>query len=188
MSHSYNTRYQAKKAASIKASEPQEEKKASKPQEEKAEKKAAKPQEEKKEEKGEIHYLKPAVWHVVNVPTRGLYRFQDQELVRVINGTFQLINMMTMERYSQASLIELFEYLDEKPYVLVVHPSLGRFIQGEIGIIKPIIEMHEARLADMSKMLLASTDRKYEIYREKVDKWLHLKSIMGLIERIATSG
>lgn len=178
MSHSYNTRYQAKKAASIKAS---------KPQEEKAEKRAAKPQEEKKEEKGEIHYLKPAVWHVVNVPTRGLYRFQDQELVRVINGTFQLINMMTMERYSQASLIELFEYLDEKPYVLVVHPSLGRFIRGEIGIIKPIIEAHEARLAEMTKMLGASMDKKYGVYQEKVDKWLHLKSIMGHLERIATS-
>ena len=179
MSHSYNTRYQAKKAAL---------KKAAQPQEEKAEKKAhskGESQEEKKEEKGEIHYLKPAVWHVVNVPTRGLYRFQDQELVRVINGTFQLINMMTMERYSQASLIELFEYLDEKPYVLVVHPSLGRFIRGEIGIIKPIIEAHEARLA---KMLGASTDKKYGVYQEKVDKWLHLKSIMGHLERIATSG
>jgi hypothetical protein len=166
--------------------------KASEPQEEKAEKKAAKPQEEKKEEKkeekGEIHYLKPAVWHVVNVPTRGLYRFQDQELVRVINGTLQLISKMSMERHSQASLIELFEYLDEKPYVLVVHPSLGRFIQGEIGIIKPIIEAHEARLAEMTKMLGASMDKKYGVYQEKVDKWLHLKSIMGHLERIATSG
>jgi len=180
MSHSYNTRYQAKKAASMKAAQPQEEKKAHSKGES---------QEEKKEEKGEIHLLKPAVWHVVNVPTRGLYRFQDQELVRVINGTFQLINMMTMERYSQASLIELFEYLDEKPYVLVVHPSLGRFIRGEIGIIKPIIEpiieAHEARLAEMTKMLGAS---KYGVYQEKVDKYLHLKSIMGHLERIVTSG
>jgi hypothetical protein len=161
--------------------------KASEPQEEKAEKTAAPPQEEK-EEKGEIHNLKSAVWHVVNVPTRGLYLFQDQERIRVIIGTLQLITMMTTERYSQASLIELFEYLDEKLYVLMVHSSLGRFIQGKIRIIKPIIEAHEARLAEMTKMLVASTDKKYEVYREKVDKWLHLKSIMGLIERIATSG
>ena len=152
MSHSYNTRYQAKKAL----------------------KKAAEPQ----EEKGEIHYLKPAVWHVVDVPTRGLYRFQDQELVRVIFGTFQLISKMSRERHSQESLIELFEYLHEKPYVLMVRPKLGQFIRGEIGIIKPIIEAHEARL---TKMLLES---KYEVYREKMDKWLHLKDIMALLERI----
>jgi len=166
MSHSYNTRYQAKKAL----------------------KKAAEPQEEKKEEKGEIHYLKPAVWHVVDVPTRGLYRFQDQELDRVIFGTFQLISKMSRERHSQESLIELFEYLHEKPYVLMVRPKLGQFIRGEIGIIKPIIEAHEARLTEMTKMLGVSMDKKYGVYQEKVDKWLHLKSIMGHLERIATSG
>jgi len=157
MSHSYNTRYQAKKAL----------------------KKAAEPQEEK-EEKGEIHYLKPAVWHVVDVPTRGLYRFQDQELFRVIIGTFQLISKMSRERHSQESLIELFEYLHEKPYVLMVRPKLGQFIRGEIGIIKPIIAEHAARLAEMTKMLGASTNG---VYQEKVDKWLHLKDIMALLEK-----
>jgi hypothetical protein len=194
MSHSYNTRYQALKAAE------QQEKKAAEPQEEKKEEKNE-PQEEKQEE---------PVWYTVRVPTCGMYKYQNEDIFRLVQSVPRLLVKMDIAYCSLASATELFDHLYQYPCILII-PKIGLFIQQRIKEIKPTLAIYEEQHIKMCKAHgfthevmnemsepTTITDVNFQSHQphsmkqlqayvecQKISaKWAHLKDIIEKLEKI----
>lgn len=142
----------------------------------------------------------PVTWHSVNISTCYTYRYRDEDIVRVTTHMKQILSEIEASGYMER-VIDLFEYLMQFPFILIVRPSTGAAIQQKIKDYKPIIAEQERRLTafhtahETMVKSLAPLDsqvqkagmhllREYVAFQKEMVRWMHLKDIMEKLESI----
>ena len=140
----------------------------------------------------------PSTWYTVNIPTCYTYRYREEDVVRAMKDVKRILSEIEASE-SMERVIDLFEYLMQFPFILIVRPSIP--IQQKIKDFKPIIAEQERRLAafhtaheTMVKSLASLNSqvqkagmhllREYVVFQKEMARWMHLKDIMGKVENI----
>ena len=143
----------------------------------------------------------PLKTHSVNIPTQGIYRYTDADLIRAAKEVAAILSKMEAARYSTPSIIALFEYLIQFPFILIARPATGDAIRKKINEFKPIAAEHERRLTTfpvahetMVKSLAAHNSqvqkagmyllRDYEASQRETAQWMRLKDAMEKLETL----
>lgn len=138
----------------------------------------------------------PSTWYTVNIPT--CYRYREEDIVRVMKEVKRILSEIEASE-SMERVIDLFEYLMQFPFILIVRPSIP--VQQKIKDFKPIIAEQERRQAafhtahETMVKSLAPLDsqvqkagmhllREYVVFQKEMARWMHLKDIMGKLESI----
>ena len=181
MSHPYHTRFQARHAEARHAE--------------------ARHAEARQVQKAEACSDPPPKKLTVNIPTQGIYRYTDADLIHAAKEVAAILSNMEAARYSTPSIIALFEYLIQFPFILIARPATGEAIRKKINEFKPIVAEHERRLTTfpvahetMVKSLAAHNSqiqkagmyllRDYEASQRETALWMHLKGVMEKLETL----
>jgi hypothetical protein len=142
----------------------------------------------------------PDAWYSVNIPTFYTYRYREEDIIRAMKEVKRILSEIEASE-SMERVIDLFEYLMQFPFILIVRPSTGAAIQQKIKDFKPIIAEQERRLTafhaahETMVKSLAPLDsqvqkagmhllREYVVFQKEMARWMHLKDIMGKLESI----
>ena len=92
--------------------------------------------------------------YIYNIPTRGVVHVQYED---VANDTNRLITLLTslILPFDAHGLLEMFEFLYDRPYVLYQYPTIREAIHDVIRALRPILNdrYNENGLVQQSVMM-----------------------------------